>query len=358
MAVSFLDELARMRGDDLARAEYPWIGEVDVVVSPSVEQSLAEATSAELRPGVEQSRPWHARRWAPVRRRYDVSFSVFGPEYAARRATRRIVGFADVRSIHGVPLGEPTGLGGRLRWRLRGVVSRRVVKRSDLVVVETSALRDSMRSRGFRNHDIRVVPNTISAVFAEARTAATHSLPTGGELVLAYVARPYPHKNFGFLTELARFAREDHGVRVSYLLTASEAEADEAAPGLAALAECVGVVPVRDLPNLYEKCDAVLFPSLLEAFSATPLEAMASGRPVFASDRDFVRAVCGDVPYYIDPLDARTSAHVIAQAMGDPMAVARKVEAGRTLVDGIPSAQARARAYCALISEQLKVQHG
>ena len=45
----------------------------------------------------------------------------------------------------------------------------------------------------------------------------------------------------------------------------------------------------------------VIFPSLLECFSATPIEAMIMKKPVFASDRLFVRQSCDGFVNYFDP---------------------------------------------------------
>ena len=57
--------------------------------------------------------------------------------------------------------------------------------------------------------------------------------------------------------------------------------------------------------------DAIIFPSLLECFSATPLEAMAMGKPVFVSDTPFNRDVCGDYGIYFNPHDSSEAAFKI-----------------------------------------------
>jgi glycosyltransferase involved in cell wall biosynthesis len=45
--------------------------------------------------------------------------------------------------------------------------------------------------------------------------------------------------------------------------------------------EFLGYIPEKELINLYSECEALIFPQL-EDFGITPLEAMASGRPVIA----------------------------------------------------------------------------
>ena len=55
--------------------------------------------------------------------------------------------------------------------------------------------------------------------------------------------------------------------------------------------------------GLLQQASALLFPSLYEGFGIPPLEAMALGCPVIASDIPPVREACGDVARYFDPHD-------------------------------------------------------
>jgi hypothetical protein len=64
--------------------------------------------------------------------------------------------------------------------------------------------------------------------------------------------------------------------------------------------------------------DAIIFPSLLECFSATPLEAMVMRRPLFVSDRPFNRDICGAFAYYIDPLGPVGIAELVADVLAKP----------------------------------------
>ncbi len=57
------------------------------------------------------------------------------------------------------------------------------------------------------------------------------------------------------------------------------------------------------VPSLYEQCDALFMPTLLEFFSGTYIEAMLYKKPILTSDRDFARDVCQDAADYIDPHD-------------------------------------------------------
>ncbi|MBI3912588.1 MAG: glycosyltransferase family 4 protein, partial [Chloroflexi bacterium] len=53
-------------------------------------------------------------------------------------------------------------------------------------------------------------------------------------------------------------------------------------------------VPDQDLPALFAACDAFVFPSLYEGFGLPPLEAMACGAPVIASNTSSLPEILGD----------------------------------------------------------------
>jgi alpha-1,3-rhamnosyl/mannosyltransferase len=66
----------------------------------------------------------------------------------------------------------------------------------------------------------------------------------------------------------------------------------------------LGYVPQADMPVLYGGAKLLLYPSLYEGFGLPPLEAMACGTPVIASNRASLPEVIGGAGLQIDPLDA------------------------------------------------------
>jgi glycosyltransferase involved in cell wall biosynthesis len=75
---------------------------------------------------------------------------------------------------------------------------------------------------------------------------------------------------------------------------------------------------VDDLPALYRMADLVVYPSLYETFGLPPLEAMASGVPVVASDVAAIPEVTGDAALLVNPLDEEALADAIWQALSSP----------------------------------------
>jgi glycosyltransferase involved in cell wall biosynthesis len=56
---------------------------------------------------------------------------------------------------------------------------------------------------------------------------------------------------------------------------------------------------------LYKNCKAVLFPSLHEGMGMPPIEAMAFGKPVFASKQSSIPEICEDKAYYWDNFEPK-----------------------------------------------------
>lgn len=64
-----------------------------------------------------------------------------------------------------------------------------------------------------------------------------------------------------------------------------------------------GFVDTNDLPILYSLAKLFVFPSIYEGFGFPPLEAMACGCPVVASNVSSIPEICGKAAHYIDPFD-------------------------------------------------------
>lgn len=64
-----------------------------------------------------------------------------------------------------------------------------------------------------------------------------------------------------------------------------------------------GLISDEDKYWLFSNCEAVLFPSKFEGMGFPPIEAMRSGKPVFASTFSSIPEVCGNMAYYWHDFD-------------------------------------------------------
>lgn len=344
VACSFIDELAGFLDDPALVARYPWLTTIDVEATPEVLANLSAGTADRL--GVAQTSRGSLDKDAwTTKPTHDVSFTVFGPSYGRARGRREIVGMADVTSIYSVPeTREGYGfVGGQLR-RVRRLASRALFTRADELVVEAPHVRTQLeRQWNYPPERVHVVPNCVNAVFDRPVDAPAQR---SGWI---FVTRSYPHKNIALLGQIGEELHRRGVDDVRFLLTLTDEEWQALDESTRRHCDNLGAKRIDELPEIYAACEGSVFPSLLECFSAAPLEAMFSGLPLVASDRDFVKDVCGDAALYADPRVASEWADAIISIREDPEVRERLVRNGRDVIAHASNAHARALAYVDLI---------
>jgi glycosyltransferase involved in cell wall biosynthesis len=133
------------------------------------------------------------------------------------------------------------------------------------------------------------------------------------EPFLLYPARPWPHKNHARLFEAFALLRTERP-ELRLVLTGGGHEGRLVPAGV----EVRGHVSDEELAALYRRAACLVFPSLYEGFGQPPLEAMASGTPVAASNIPAVAEACGDAAALFDPSDPEDIAAVVAAVLESP----------------------------------------
>src|SRR5581483_6456468 len=87
--------------------------------------------------------------------------------------------------------------------------------------------------------------------------------------------------------------------------------------GIEAAVSYAGYVDDADLPALYTLADAFVFPSWREGFGLPPLEALACGTPVVASDRPSMPEVLGAAALYAPPARPDLLADALERVLTD-----------------------------------------
>src|SRR5204863_3536051 len=89
-------------------------------------------------------------------------------------------------------------------------------------------------------------------------------------------------------------------------------------------ARFAGYVSDADLPAVYAAALVFAYPSLYEGFGIPPLEAMACGTPVVASNRGALPEVLGDAALFVDPYDEGALAEALDAAARDQGSLRRR----------------------------------
>jgi alpha-1,3-rhamnosyl/mannosyltransferase len=100
--------------------------------------------------------------------------------------------------------------------------------------------------------------------------------------------------------------------------------------GLVGRVEWLGRVARADVPEVYARADVLVYPSFLEGFGLPPLEAMAAGTPVVASNASCLPEVLGDAALLVDPTDAGAFGAAVESVLTDSNLRRRLVLAGES----------------------------
>ncbi len=89
-----------------------------------------------------------------------------------------------------------------------------------------------------------------------------------------------------------------------------------------------GYINPKDLSFIYQGADVFIFPSLYEGFGYPPLEAMACGTPVVASNRSSLKEVIADAGLLVDPLNYKEIAIAVMNIIHSPSLSKELIEKG------------------------------
>ncbi len=89
-----------------------------------------------------------------------------------------------------------------------------------------------------------------------------------------------------------------------------------------------GFIAQEDLPTFYRQAEMLVYPSLYEGFGLPPVEAMACGTPVIASNTTSLPEVVGQAALTVNPTRTEEIAGAIAQLLDTPSLRQRLQQAG------------------------------
>ena len=213
---------------------------------------------------------------------------------------------------------------------MQALVRRFAQEKADTVIAVSEATkRDILANLEIPNERVRVVHNGVGSAFhpIENRESLTRVLtPLGlspGGYIL-HVGTIEPRKNLVRLVDAYYQARQAIPPPAPKLALAGSKgwqfrEVFKRVEELMLWEEVVflGMVPTDILPALYSGAALFAYPSLYEGFGLPPLEAMACGTPVVASNTSSLPEIVGDAGVLIDPTDAGALADALTSLLND-----------------------------------------
>ena len=230
---------------------------------------------------------------------------------------------------------HPRQFGWLRRRYLQFAVGRSLGSADRVVAGSSAAARDAVRLLGLDPARLRTVPHGLAPHIAAALREPLASQRSARPYLLA-VSTLYGHKNYPRL--LRAFASLRRRNAIPHDLHIVGADADITAADLRRMATALGVgdavsllgpVSHDHIGPLYRQADALVYVSLAETFGHPPLEAMAFGCPVIASNITSVPEITGGAAELVDPTDVGAIAAGIERVLAEPRRRAALVSRGR-----------------------------
>lgn len=209
-------------------------------------------------------------------------------------------------------------------WRMMGIKSRIIrniklriwlalIESVDTVIVQTEVIKSRLKKQ-FPTSNIKII---VPGADLNPNTKVNHRInrKVRSELSLIYPTAYYPHKNIERLIQVCEeIDNQKLSINIQITIEIDLGERLVKKIGLQctpASLEFIGWKNRDELSLLYEDCDGLIMPTLLETFGLPYVEAMAYRKLVFTSNLDFARGLVGDYGVYFDPLNV----HDIVQSL-------------------------------------------
>lgn len=219
-----------------------------------------------------------------------------------------------------IPMHVPATVLSTYRWRIAHL------RRARAVIAVSHATKAAIeRYTSVRPDRIIVVPQGVSSTFRPDAAAgrsirAWAGVPEASPLVLQ-VASAGRYKNTNTLLQAFARLRSRLGKELTLVRIGVPLYADEAALavrlGIVSHVRHVGAVDDATLAAWYNAADVLVFPSWWEGFGWPPLEAMACGTPVIASNIPAVAEVVADAGMLLPADDPSAMANAVEMVLSD-----------------------------------------
>lgn len=273
-------------------------------------------------------------------------FTIFGPSYVNFNVPENM-GFADAFAF------SPTvqaykwhPISSRILGRLTKSLKLRFAAGARRYWVEAQFAKEALvQALSIDEERITVIPNCVNTrISAHLSPCKAPAMPT-----FFFLAAGYWHKNHMMIPAVLRtLCSLRPGIRLSIVTTLPQFgplwhkfSAELKRMGVANMVQNVGPLKLSQVAEKLCSSTAVMQISLLETFSSTYLEAMASEVPLLVSDRPFARDICGSAAVYANPLDALDIANKMLSLVDNPDLRHRLAVEGRTQISKFPSAEVK-----------------
>lgn len=223
----------------------------------------------------------------------------------------------------------------RLHLAIMSFVSRCQMRKVHYFVTQSQAAANGINQITHTGLDnIEVVPNVLPAAYNGYEVIKVRE----DTFNIVYVTAPHPHKNVDIIPKVAYLLKTKYDLeKIKFIITIPEKNKEFLDSfnsslheyNVANMVENVGYQTQNQLKELYSRCDLFFFPSLLETFSVSLVEALYFKMPIVATNIDFNREVTEDAALYFEPKNAEKAAEQIAKLIKDSALYNKMIKVGQ-----------------------------
>ena len=243
-----------------------------------------------------------------------VVFTIFGPSYWHPVKAKHLIGFANAWLVS--PNSKAyTIFSSFIKWKqkIKNYILRKLLfKKGAVYVTETLDMQEQFCKVFKCEKDrVSVVGNCISQHFIESsEDADKFGLRDIKKFKFVTISHNYPHKNLKTIPLVGQ-QLEKNGFDFTFIVTIDFAEYELLDSEFKKYTTNIGPIDIIDCKAVYKACDALYLPTLIECFTVSYLEAMASNTLILTSDLPFARNICLDSAFYFNPYSVNDISEVL-----------------------------------------------
>jgi glycosyltransferase involved in cell wall biosynthesis len=221
--------------------------------------------------------------------------------------------------------------------KIKVILIKKYICIPKLIIAQTNNIKIRLKKR-FEINNIKIISTPVDINIFKGENNNKFNIPSTKRKYL-FPATYSSHKNFEIIIPLAEKIKKQE-LPYTIVLTIDEIVAKKYIKyikykKLDSIVN-VGQVPNMLMPSLYNQCDALIFPSLLETYGLPYIEAMACEKPILTSDLDFAHDICGEVAYYFNPFDSDSILTEMQRVFSDEEERIERIKKGKLKVQNLP----------------------
>jgi glycosyltransferase involved in cell wall biosynthesis len=285
----------------------------------------------------------------------DITFTVFGPSYH-KSQNLKLVGFAIPYIVYpDSPFFERLSFKEKIYYKFLSFVKSYAFKKfSDALVFETENAKHIFSDKQSYFKECFTVGNTINEIFFNKDSWLDFGKTHLSSCNILCLTSNYPHKNMNIIPKVIDAIKNKFNFYDFKFLITLEKDDLKFNNRYDSNIEYLGKIDLQKIPSLYNLCDIVFIPTLLEVFSATYLEAMLMKKPIVASDLGFSRDICGDAAIFCDPLNSEEYAKAIVDIVNNTQLSINLVNKGTENIKRFGTSMDRTNSYIRIINKLIE----